>query len=134
MKANVEKVLRHFNGKKGIYTPFVGSPSAYKLFLCDPTLPFLPVVTVQFLTILLQPMFYHLGHFSKFVPPGSKRIEVTPSKDTSLEFIGFVTPESNTVMVVLNKEARNITISIFDKETRRITDTIPEYSIQTYIW
>ncbi|KAJ7318921.1 hypothetical protein OS493_036793 [Desmophyllum pertusum] len=36
-----------------------------------------------------QPMFYHLGHFSKFVPPGSQRIEVISSEETSLEFIGF---------------------------------------------
>lgn len=106
-----------------------GGPNWVKNFVDSPI-----IVDAENQVFYKQPMFYHLGHFSKFVPPGSKRIEVTSSKDTSLEFIGFVTPESNTVMVVLNREARNITISIFDKETRRITDTIPEYSIQTYIW
>lgn len=79
-------------------------------------------------------MFYHLGHFSKFVPPGSRKIEVTSSQDTSLEFIGFVTPQSNTVVVILNTEAKNITINITDKEAGIITDAIPPYSIQTYIW
>ncbi len=79
-------------------------------------------------------MFYHLGHFSKFVPPGSQRIEVTSSEKTSLEFIGFVTPQMNTVMVVLNTEARSITFEIIDQKAGIITGTIPSYAIQTYIW
>jgi len=81
-----------------------------------------------------QPMFYHLGHFSKFVPPGSRRIKVHSSNETSLEFIGFVTPQSHTVMVVLNTKSSNTTISITDKKAGVITDTIPSHSIQTYIW
>ena len=79
-------------------------------------------------------MFYHLGHFSKFVPPGSQRIEVTRSEETSLEFIGFVTPQMNTVMVVLNTEARNVTFQITDQNGGIITETIPSFAIQTYIW
>ena len=86
------------------------------------------------LFLLLQPMFYHLGHFSKFVPPGSQKIEVNSSEETLLEFIGFVTPEINTVLVILNPEPRNITFDIFDQKLGIITETIPSYSIQTYIW
>ena len=86
------------------------------------------------LFLLLQPMFYHLGHFSKFVPPGSQRIEVNSSEETSLEFIGFLTPEINTVLVILNPESRNITFDIVDQKLGIITETIPSYSIQTYIW
>lgn len=86
------------------------------------------------LFLLLQPMFYHLGHFSKFVPPGSQRIEVNSSEETSLEFIGFLTPEINTVLVILNPEPRNITFDIIDQKLGIITETIPSYSIQTYIW
>lgn len=81
-----------------------------------------------------QPMFYHLGHFSKFVPPGSQRISVTSSKGNSLEFIGFLTPQSNNVLVILNTSAKNVSISISDKEAGIISDAIPAYSIQTYIW
>ena len=79
-------------------------------------------------------MFYHLGHFSKFVPAGSQRIEVVSSEKTSLEFIGFITPQKNTVMVILNTQARNITFDIIDDKTGIITETIPSYAIQTYIW
>ena len=79
-------------------------------------------------------MFYHLGHFSKFVPPGSQRISVTSSKGNWLEFIGFLTPQSNTVLVILNTSAKNVSISISDKDAGIISDAIPAYSIQTYIW
>ena len=79
-------------------------------------------------------MFYHLGHFSKFVPPGSQRIEVTCSEETSLDFVGFVTPQMNTVLVILNREARDITFKIKDHKAGVITETIPSYAIQTYIW
>lgn len=81
-----------------------------------------------------QPMYYHLGHFSKFVPPGSQRISVTSSRYHSLEFIGFVTPQSNTILVVLNTQAKSASISIRDSKAGMIFDMIPAFSIQTYIW
>ena len=84
--------------------------------------------------IFLQPMFYHLGHFSKFVPPGSQRIKVTCSEDTSLEFIGFFTPQGNTVMVIQNTGARNSTFEITEIKGGIISETIPPYAIQTFIW
>merc|ERR1711935_51285 len=30
-------------------------------------------------TVILQASYYYMGHFSKFIPPGSKRIGVTSS-------------------------------------------------------
>ena len=82
----------------------------------------------------MQPMYYHLGHFSKFVPPGSQRISVTSSRYHSLEFIGFVTPQSNTILVVLNTQAKSASIGIRDSKAGMIFDIIPAFSIQTYIW
>lgn len=78
-------------------------------------------------------MFYHLGHFSKFVPPGSHRIDVKASKESALQFIGFTTPDSLTVVVVLNTEDKEIALQIHS-EDGVITETVPPSSIQTYIW
>ena len=85
--------------------------------------------------IYLQPMFYHLGHFSKFVPPGSKRIDVTAGEKSPLQFIGFVTPgpESSTVVIILNTEDQEIALQIHFQDGM-ITETVPPSSIQTYIW
>ena len=81
----------------------------------------------------LQPMFYHLGHFSKFVPPGSQRIEVKASEESSLQFIGFITPDSLTVVVVLNTEDQEIALQIYSQDSV-INETVQPASIQTYIW
>ena len=78
-------------------------------------------------------MFYHLGHFSKFVPPGSQRIEVNASEESALQFIGFITPDSLTVVVVLNTKDQEIALQIYSVDGV-INETVPRSSIQTYIW
>ena len=90
----------------------------------------------EFIYFYLQPMFYHLGHFSKFVPAGSKRIQVTANDQSSLQFIGFTTPSPyvSTVVVVLNTSDQEIALEIHDENLRVIRETVPVSSIQTYIW
>ena len=79
-------------------------------------------------------MFYHLGHFSKFVSPGSKRISVTSTSPNSLKFIGFSTSEGTTVVIVLNSNKEKITFAISDPKIGSIDTSISGSSIQTYIW
>lgn len=79
-------------------------------------------------------MFYHLGHFSKFVPAGSKRIQVTANDQSSLQFIGFTTPSPSTVVVVLNTSDQEIALEIHDEDLGVIRETVPVSSIQTYVW
>ncbi|KAI6072929.1 Glucosylceramidase [Aix galericulata] len=53
-----------------------------------------------------QPMFYHMGHFSKFIPEGSQRVGLVASKEskkTDLEYSAFVRPDGAVVVVVLNR-------------------------------
>lgn len=56
-------------------------------------------------TFVKQPMFYAMGHFSKFVPRGSRRIKITHKCrwGKSVWNVAFITP-SNTVVVVLYNE------------------------------
>lgn len=52
-----------------------------------------------------QPMFYAMGHFSKFVPRGSRRIKVTQKcgwRD-SVWNVAFVTPRESVVVVLYNE-------------------------------
>lgn len=81
-------------------------------------------------------MFYHLGHFSKFVPAGSKRIQVNANDQSSLQFIGFTAPSpyASTVVVVLNTSDQEIALEIHDEDLGVIRETVPVSSIQTYIW
>lgn len=53
-----------------------------------------------------QPMYYAMGHFSKFIPRGSLRIKVVEKKQllsSSLRHVAFLTPKNTTVVVVYNK-------------------------------
>ncbi|CAB3246467.1 unnamed protein product [Arctia plantaginis] len=60
-----------------------------------------------------QPMFYAMGHFSKFVPRGSKRIKVSGSCSwrDSISNVAFITPR-NTIVAVLYNNGGNKTVNI----------------------
>lgn len=50
-----------------------------------------------------QPMYYAMGHFSKFIPRGSRRILVSRSSLIGLEHLAVLTPKGNVVMVIQNR-------------------------------
>ncbi|KAH7719580.1 O-glycosyl hydrolase family 30 protein [Aphelenchoides avenae] len=88
-----------------------------------------------------QPMFYFMGHFSKFVRPGSKRIQSTvfppPSTDDQLEVVAFLTPKGDHVLVVHNQNATQA-YSIFLKDAsipgKHAVLSVEPDSIQTLVW
>merc|ERR1712216_1085633 len=55
-----------------------------------------------------EPMFFHLAHFSKYVLPGSVRVELNvecgASDPSWCQAVAFVTPEGNAVVVITNDE------------------------------
>ncbi|KAJ8029420.1 Glucosylceramidase [Holothuria leucospilota] len=81
-----------------------------------------------------QPMFYHLGHFSKFVIPDSVRVEMTSDPQNRLEYIAFQRPDGKMVAIFLNKTEHTIPIQIFDVHVGFLSMKVPARGIQTYIW
>lgn len=81
-----------------------------------------------------QPMFYIMGHFSKFIPPNSKRIEF-PKTETLSDFhrCAFVTPDNQIVMQFLNRDSDEVTISVKQTDSSTFTLTLPGHSMQTVI-
>lgn len=51
--------------------------------------------------IYKQPIFYALGHFSRFIIPGSERIKAKPSS-RYIKATSFLRPDGYTVMVLYN--------------------------------
>lgn len=49
-----------------------------------------------------QPMFYAIGHFSKFVIPGSQRIYSTTDGD-DISSLAFLRPDGKVALVIENK-------------------------------
>lgn len=50
-----------------------------------------------------QPMFYALGHFSKFIPRGSIRVKTEVNDYSGVEVVAVKRPDNATTVVVLNK-------------------------------
>ncbi|XP_045533938.1 lysosomal acid glucosylceramidase-like [Papilio machaon] len=72
-----------------------------------------------------QPMYYALGHFSKFIPRGSQVVEVSRMSSSTVPNIAVVTPEGNLVLVLhnMNKYETNVRIRI---STLRYVDIVLE--------
>lgn len=49
-----------------------------------------------------QPMYYALGHFSKFIPPGSVRIESNVSTG-DIKVTAFLRPDNGISLIIFNE-------------------------------
>ncbi|XP_011706061.1 PREDICTED: glucosylceramidase-like [Wasmannia auropunctata] len=78
-----------------------------------------------------QPMFYVLGHFSKYVPPNSVRIGTTSENTEGIQNIAFSTSDGGIVLVILNlnEEEKEVLINDPKKGTARLN--VPGKSINT---
>ncbi|KAJ9573852.1 hypothetical protein L9F63_008776 [Diploptera punctata] len=61
-----------------------------------------------------QPMYYVLAHFSKFVPQGSQRIQLSTTDDKGIENVAFVDPNGNTVVIFLNRNDGPVSLAVKD--------------------
>ena len=59
-------------------------------------------------------IFYYIGHFSKFIRPGAKRVAVTTNRDDLLA-TGFVNADGKLVVVVMNKTDKKIGFKLWIK-------------------
>ena len=73
--------------------------------------------------------YYYIGHFSKFVKPGAKRIAVTRYTD-AIETVGFANPNGERVVVILNKSNRDIPVSMKEYELEK-TFMVDAHSMMT---
>ncbi|KAG7396698.1 hypothetical protein PHYBOEH_001927 [Phytophthora boehmeriae] len=82
-----------------------------------------------------QPSFYYMGHFSKFIPAGSRRIELTALEDVDKRFesCAFVTPENQVVIVFMNRGGSEEVVSVKQPDSDTFTTEVPAHSIQTVI-
>ncbi|XP_058716246.1 lysosomal acid glucosylceramidase-like isoform X3 [Poecile atricapillus] len=84
-----------------------------------------------------QPMFYHMGHFSKFIPEGSRRVGLHSSRRCllcQLEHVAVLRPDGALVLVVLNRFSQDVPFGIRDPAMGFIETVAPAHSIQTYLW
>ncbi|GLV40112.1 Glucocerebrosidase 1a [Carabus blaptoides fortunei] len=80
-----------------------------------------------------QPMFYALGHFSKFIPPGSIRIKSSVSTG-DLKITAFLRPDNGISLIVFNDKNRDMNITISDISKGTFIITAMKHSITTVLY
>lgn len=75
--------------------------------------------------------YYYIGHFSKFIRPGAKRIACSPSR-SSLSSTGFINPDGKISVVVMNKGEKKVDYLLWIAGNAAEV-TCPPRSIQTLL-
>ncbi|XP_049888139.1 lysosomal acid glucosylceramidase-like [Pectinophora gossypiella] len=78
-----------------------------------------------------QPMFYAMGHFSKFIPRGSRRIRMARRSLATVQNVAFLNPSGNIVVVVQNTATNERNVRIRISNTRFVEFTMEPLSIKS---
>jgi len=80
---------------------------------------------------MLQSSYYYIGHFSRFVKRGARRVLSCSSRD-ALEATAFRNPDGSRVAVILNRSAEAISLYLKEGE-KAVKLTLPAHSIETVV-
>jgi len=76
--------------------------------------------------------YYYIGHFSKFVRPGAKRIASSPSRSQLLS-AAFLNPDGKVSVVVMNKTDKEVPYFLWMDGNAAEVSSLP-HSIQTLVF
>jgi glucosylceramidase len=82
-------------------------------------------------TLLHQSSYYYLGHFSRFVQPGARRVLCAATRQ-DLETTAFVNPDASIAIIALNRTEQAIAFKLSAAGQYVITE-LPARSIATYL-
>lgn len=81
--------------------------------------------------LMYQSSYYYLGHFSRFIKPGGRRLLCACSR-LDLESTAFVNPDGSVAVVVLNRTDQTIAFSL-NIGAQSAAVELPAHAIATYI-
>lgn len=79
-------------------------------------------------------MFYALGHFSKFIPPGSIRISTKSDDFQGLSVLSCLRPDGLVTVIILNAISNEIALQLNDSYSGFISLTVKPNSIYTLVY
>ena len=82
-------------------------------------------------TLMHQSSFYYLGHFSRFIKPGARRVLCAASRQ-DLESTAFVNPDGSVAVVVMNRTEESIRFRLCLDGEEAATE-LPPHAIATYL-
>ncbi len=81
--------------------------------------------------LIVNPSYYYIGHFSRFIDVGAQRLEIDMSDHDHLYATSFVNPNEEIVTVIQNEGvARTLA---YEGRSRRVYIKMPSHSITTLI-
>ena len=82
--------------------------------------------------LIYTPSYYYIGHFSKFIRPGAKRLSTVSSRSHLLS-TSFINPDQSVATVVMNPNDNNIEYRLM-VGTQESLQEIPAHGIQTLVY
>lgn len=82
--------------------------------------------------VIYTPSYYYIGHFSKFVKPGAKRLSSAVSRST-LQSASFKNPDGKVVTVVMNASDNAVQYNLMIANSKA-SFTIPAHGIHTLVY
>lgn len=82
--------------------------------------------------LIYTPSYYFIGHFSKFIQKGAKRIDCVTSR-SNLISTSFLNPDGKVVTVVMNQSSEKINYNVY-VDTNKVSISILPHAIQTLIY
>jgi len=76
--------------------------------------------------------YYYIGHFSKFIQPGAKRIASSPSRSQLLS-TAFLNPDGKVTTVVMNPTDKEASYWLWISNNAAEVKSLP-HSIQTLVY
>jgi glucosylceramidase len=80
-------------------------------------------------SLIYTPSYYYIGHFSKFIRPGAKRVSTAPSR-TQLLSTSFLNIDGKMVTVVMNQSDKSIQYKLYVGDVSATLE-IPARAMQT---
>ncbi len=82
--------------------------------------------------LIYTPSYYYIGHFSKFIRPGAKRISTVSSRSHLLS-TSFMNEDGSLVTVVMNQSDTDIDYNLYAGSSEAASMHIPAHAIQTVV-
>lgn len=82
--------------------------------------------------LIYTPTYYYIGHFSKFIRPGAKRISTVSSRSHLLS-TSWVNEDDSMINVIMNHTDQDIDYKLYIEEKTALTMHIPAHAMQTIV-
>lgn len=82
-------------------------------------------------TLIYNPSYYYIGHFSRYIKPGAKRIQLNQTVDPQVYSTAYKNPDGNLIVVIQNEGyIKDFTLIV---DGNSVNLSLPDRSITTYI-